>query len=518
MSRRSWVLAAVSIVLAFASALGADGGIPDAHPQRVLAAPLDAPLAAPDNSIVLQPFLSGFSFPVFMTHAGDGTNRLWVVEKSGLVKLVVNGQVRPTPFMDLIDEVADAGEQGLLGLAFHPQYETNRRFFVYYTAAGSPTGVGNNTEIANPVPVRTLISIPDRFSNHNGSTIAFGPDGYLYVSMGDEGSGGDPDDNAQNPLSLYGKMLRLDVDNGGNPTFPPNYTYSIPPSNPFVGNPGFRPEIWALGFRNPYRWSFDRQTGDIFVGDVGQGAWEEIDFLPSGVGGQNFGWDDREGAHCFEPLSGCRTAGLTDPILEYNHGLGCAITGGYRHRKASETALYGQYFYGDFCSGRVWRAVQTDCASTWATVEALDTSHQITSFAEDESGDLYVVASSGQILRIAPTQQPPPAPAVRPRVIVQSTRIGAGTLQVNVGVTTNATTPVNSLQSIAFTRIDNARVSIGSQVNQETPFTFTAPGGSQGVGFTVSRKQAGLPMTVHLTATDICGPWRSFVGGGVNMP
>lgn len=534
MARRSWVRTAVCIVLALASALGIDGGLPSAGPARSFA----APLSAPDNSVVLQPFVSGFTAPVLITHAGDGSGRLFVVEYQGIIKLVVNGQVRPTPYLDIKSNVTNFGEQGLLGLAFHPQYEVNGRFFVFYSARPpdpqtTPPNVGSitveeyhvmegNPELANPVPVRTLFAIPDEYSNHNGGMMAFGPDGYLYISMGDEGSGGDPKENAQNPLSLYGKMLRLDVNNGGNPNFPPNYTYSIPPTNPFVGNAAFRPEIWAIGFRNPWRWSFDRLTGDIFVGDVGQGAWEEIDFLPKGVGGLNFGWDDREGAHCFEPATGCLTNGRIDPILEYSRATNggpsvCAsITGGYRHRGNVNPLLQGIYFYADYCSGKIWKGVQ-QTNGTWTAVEALQTDPGISSFGEDEAGELFVVKITGEIFRLA--QAPPTAcsPGTRPRINVQTIRTGPGTLQVTATATTNAIITTNSLQSISFTRIDNARVSIGTQMNQEAPFTFPLPGGSPSIGFTAVRKQPGA-MRVDVSVTDACGPWTTFVGGGANMP
>ena len=550
MTRRSCVLAALSIILALTSALGPDVG----RSRSMLAAPLDAPMAAPDNSIALQPFLSGFNQSIFMTHAGDGTNRLWVVEKGGVIKLVVNGNVRSTPYLNLTDQVSEVGEQGLLSLAFHPKYETNGRFFVIYSAnppgpnsCAAPTldcgditlqeyhvaQIGNpNSEIANPVPVRTLFSIKDRFSNHNGSTIGFGRDGYLYVSMGDEGSGGDPDDNAQNPLSFYGKMLRLDVDNGGNPNFPPNYTYTIPPSNPFVGNPAFRPEIWALGFRNPYRWSFDRLTGDIFLGDVGQGAWEEIDFLPFGAGGLNFGWDDREGAHCFEPMTGCQTAGRTDPIFEYDRATNgssfpAAVTGGYRYRGTQNPSLQGAYFYADFYSGKIWKGLferpVNSPAPFWRAVHALNSGLNITSFGEDEACELYVVTFGGSISRLVESS-PPLSCSIRPKINVTSVRVDSGKLQVNVGVTTNSTITANQVQSIAFTQISNAFVTIGNLGERDTPFTFTPPTPGPAVGFTVRRKPPTPPgappqaMTVRLTITDVCGPWVTLVGGGSLMP
>lgn len=529
MARRSCVLAAWSIVLAFVAAIGTEAGFLSTDPQRTLA----APLAAPDNSIVLQPFLSGFSFPVFMTHTGDGTNRLWVVEKAGLVKLVVGGTVRPTPFLDLTgvvvatDPQGQLTEQGLLGLAFHPHYATNGRFFVYYTAKPTPGSVGNNTlaeyrvmagdpERADPVPVRTLLSIPDTASNHNGGTIAFGQDGKLYLATGDGGANAN---TAQDPMSLFGKVLRIDIDVAGTPQ-PPGSGYAIPPDNPFVNNPAYRPEIWALGLRNPYRWSFDRLTGDMLIGDVGAATWEEVDILPKGTGGLNLGWVIREGKYCTPPAVTCQTAGLTDPILEYDHSLGCAITGGYRYRGFANPSLYGTYLYADFCTGRIWKGVFQGSPppgpSNWTSVEALDSAHNITGFGEDRVGELYVLTQAGEILHIAASA--PACTSGRPRIVVQTTRTAPGTLRVTVSSTTNATIPSNALQSIELARIDNALVSIGTLVDQQAPFMISFPGGSPTTQFTVRRKQAGVPMTVHVTITDACGPWTTFVGGGATMP
>lgn len=526
MTRRSCVLAALSIVLALASALGTADGPPS---RSTLAAPLDAPLAAPDNSIVLQPFLSGFSFPVFMTHAGDGTNRLWVVEKSGLIKLVVNGVVRPTPYLDLVDTVSDSGEQGLLGLAFHPQYESNGKFYVYYTANPSSGSVGNNTlveyhvdednpAIANPVPVRTLLSMPDIATNHNGGTIAFGQDGKLYLATGD---GGSTPERAQDPMSLFGKVLRIDVDVPGTPQ-PPGFGYSIPSDNPFVGNPAYRPEIWALGLRNPYRWSVDRQTGDLFIADVGAGTWEEVSFLRRGVGGINLGWVIREGKHCTPPTTSCQTSGLTDPILEYDratNGVGspAAVAGGYRYRGSQNPALQGIYFYADFYSGKIWKGIAS--GHSWGAIEALDTTHNIAAFGEDEAGELYVVTAGGQILRVLQAASPPAANcSQRPRFAVQSTRTGPGTLQVTLTATDSPTVSGNVLQSLAFNRILNAFVTIGSQANQINPFTVSFAPGTTSTQVTVRRNQPGQAMQVDFGATDRCGLWQSFVGGGPNMP
>lgn len=532
MTRRSAVLVALSVVLALTSLLGADVG---ARPRETLAAPLTGPLAAPDNSIALQSFASGFAFPVFMTHAGDGTNRLYVVEKTGLVKLIdSNGQVLST-FLDLTDIVVHSNpqgqltEQGLLGLAFHPQYETNRRFFVYYTEAGSPTGVGNNVlaelhrhpsnpNVAIDSIVHKFLSIPDLASNHNGGTIAFGQDGKLYLATGDSGPGAH---TAQDLTSLFGKVLRLDVDtppSGPTTPDPPGADYALPTDNPFFGQGGgVREEIWALGFRNPYRWSFDRQTGDMLIADVGAGTWEEVSLLRKGIGGLNMGWVIREGKHCTPPSTSCQTSGLTDPILEYDHSQGCSITGGYRYRGSQNPALQGLYFYGDFCSGRIWKGIAS--GHSWGAIEALDTAHNITAFGEDESGELYVVASSGQILRLSQAASPPAANCgQRPRIAVNTIRTSSGTLQVTLTATDSATVTDNVLQSLAFNRILNAAVTSGSQANQVNPFTVSFAPGTTTAQFTARRTQSGLPMQVDFGVTDRCGLWQSFVGGGANMP
>jgi glucose/arabinose dehydrogenase len=549
-SSRVAALATWVVLLSLVSAFGlGDVGQSVGRPELASAAPLpvpiagpvSGPLAAPDNSIVLQPFLSGLSAPIFITHAGDGSGRQFVVEKGGRIKVVRNGQVNQTPFLDLSSLVSGGSEQGLLGLAFHPGYEVNGRFFVFYTALPPPqptTNVGSNilaeyralnpgADVADPNdptpdPERTLFSLHDRFGNHNGGMLAFGQDGYLYVGTGDEGSGGDPDENAQNVTSLFGKLLRLDVDTNNHPA-PPGFNYSIPPDNPFFGQtspPGIRQEIFALGLRNPWRWSFDRQTRDIFIGDVGQGSWEEIDRLPhdpTDPPALNFGWDIREGAHCHEPSTNCSTGGLTDPILEYSrasNGTGCAsVTGGYRYRGTQHPALQGIYFYADFCSGRIWKGILQ--SGNWTAVEALDTAHSISSFGEDENGELFVVAFGGSVFRLVSVAQ---VCAPRPNVALQTTRTGPGLLTVVVAATDNPSTPNNELQAVAFTGITNAFVTIGSQVDRQSPFTVTLPGVTRTTSFSVRRRQAGQAMHVNLTVTDRCGPWPTFVGAGVGVP
>ncbi len=547
MTPRFLVLTGWALLLALAPAFGVGAGVfAPVEPRDVSA----GPLAAPDNSLALQPFLtSGLSSPVLITNAGDGSNRLFIVELGGKIKVVVNGAIQGTPFLDVASKIVSGGEQGLLGLAFHPQFKTNGRFFVFYTAkplTAGPNDAGNNvleeyhaapgsnTADATPIGAR-LLDIHDRFGNHNGGNLAFGQDSYLYVGTGDEGSGGDPDDNAQdissaNPRSFYGKILRLDVDHGA--------PYTIPATNPYFGQVDKRQEVWAYGFRNPWRWSFDRVTGDMLVGDVGQSAWEEIDVLPKGTGGLNYGWDDREGAHCFEPMTGCLTAGRIDPVLEYDHTQGCAVIGGFVYRGNTFPTLQGNYFYADECSGRVWRARQQ--GNGWTTTEALDTTLSPSSFGEDEAGELYVVDLVGVIYRVAPavpvptptltltptrtatptltpTPTPPPC-TVRPRVLIQATPAGAGTLDVLVSATDTGSLTNNALSTVAFGRVDNALVTAGSQVNVPGNFTVQLPAGTRQTRFTVRREQPNRPMRVDLVVTDQCGPWPTFVGAGIGIP
>jgi glucose/arabinose dehydrogenase len=346
------------------------------------AATLDQP------AIAFEAIATNLAKPVTIAHAGDGSGRLFIVLQEGQI-VVHDGQgVLPRPFLDIRALVSCCGEQGLLGLAFHPGYTANGSFFVNYTDTTGATVVARysvsaaDPDRADPDSAVTVLTIQQPFSNHNGGQLKFGPDGYLYVGMGDGGSGGDPQNNAQNLGSLLGKMLRIDVD-GAQP-------YAVPPDNPFVTKPGARPEIWALGLRNPWRFTFDRATGDLFIGDVGQDSWEEIDFQPaSSSGGENYGWRLMEGTHCFNPAANCNSGTLTLPIAEYSHALGCSVTGGYRYRGQQIPELYGVYLYGDFCSGRVWGASQ-DGVGQWHTVELLDTAFLISTFGEDEAGELYL--------------------------------------------------------------------------------------------------------------------------------
>jgi glucose/arabinose dehydrogenase len=345
---------------------------------------------------------SGVANPVVITHAGDGSNRLFIVEQAGRIRIYQSGALLATPFLDISGITLAGGERGLLGLAFHPSYKTNGFFFVFHNDASGDLAVArytvsSNPNVATPGSRLPIITIPHQFAgNHNGGQIAFGPDGYLYVGTGDGGGGGDPQDNAENLAVLLGKILRLDI-NAGSPW--------IPGTNPFVGNTAARAEIWAYGLRNPWRFSFDRRTGDLFIADVGQGSVEEVNFQPAAsTGGEHYGWDVMEGSQCHEPISGCNTAGLTPPAFEYTHAGGnCSVTGGYRYRGLQFPGLAGMYVYGDFCSGRIWGATRTGTTGPWTITQLLDWTSNISTFGEDEAGELYVAqyAAAGSIYRVS---------------------------------------------------------------------------------------------------------------------
>ena len=348
--------------------------------------------------IGLKPIVTGLVRPVAITHAGDGSGRLFITLKGGKTVIYDGSKVLLDPFIDLSSLVSTDSERGLLSIAFHPSYESNGFFFVDYTDTDGNTviarySVSADPNVADPNSALILLHITQPFRNHNGGQLQFGPDGYLYIGMGDGGSGGDPLNNAQNPNTLLGKILRIDVD-GALP-------YAIPPDNPFVDNAEVLSEIWALGLRNPWRFSFDRQTGDLFIGDVGQGTWEEVDFQPANSpGGENYGWRLMEGTHCYNPATDCNDGTLTLPIIEYNHSVGCSITGGYRYRGTQDPDLFGFYLYGDYCAGRIWGATE-DGNGGWVVTELVDTNFNITTFGEDEAGEIYVADfRSGTIYQI----------------------------------------------------------------------------------------------------------------------
>ncbi len=357
--------------------------------------------AAPWPHIALTRVAGGFSSPTQVTSARDGSGRLFVVEQRGLVKIVKDGVVQPAPFLDIRDRVSCCGERGLLSIAF-PAGLSPKWTFIDYTDVNGDTSIWKCAwpYADGPLgPVAEILHIPQPFANHNGGQLAFGPDEYLYVGMGDGGSAGDPLNNGQDRTSLLGKLLRIDVANQA--------TYSIPPTNPFYGLSSARPEIWAYGLRNPWRFSFDRKTGDLFIGDVGQDAWEEVDVQPAGAaGGANYGWRITEGTHCYNPASGCSFAGITLPVAEYGHvGGNCSITGGFVYRGRDFARLNGLYFYADYCSGRVWGLRKS--ASGWETQELLKPGYGITSFGEDDDGEVYAVdGNSGTLYRLVDADGP----------------------------------------------------------------------------------------------------------------
>jgi hypothetical protein len=342
----------------------------------------------------LQPVMSGLRSPVDIRTAGDGSGRLFIVEKQGTIRVAQNNQVDERPFLDIRPIVGAGGsEQGLLGLAFHPRYWENGFFFVNYTDRNGDTVVARyqvsaDPNLADPGTGTVILYQDQPYPNHNGGNLAFGPDGYLWIGLGDGGSGGDPQRNGQSGSTWLGKMLRIDVDNG--------FPYAVPPDNPFLGNPDILPEIWGFGLRNPWRYTFDRATGDLWIGDVGQNAWEEVNFVPAGSGGLNF----MEASHCFRSSS-CDPSPFVGPVAEYRTGPdGCAVVSGFVYRGAAYPAMYGTYLYADECSGRVWSLVR-DEAGNWHNAELSDTPVNISSFGEDEAGELYATGyGDGNIYRV----------------------------------------------------------------------------------------------------------------------
>jgi glucose/arabinose dehydrogenase len=344
------------------------------------------------------------SKPVFVTHAGDDSGRLFIVEQGGRIKILRNGSILGTPFLNISTKVSKGSEQGLLGLAFHPNYASNHTFYIYYTDTNGDIVIARHLTTGNPdigsATGVTLLKIGHpSFTNHNGGMLAFGPDHYLYAGTGDGGSSGDPGNHGQSLNTLLGKILRIDIDHeaGGK-------KYAIPPSNPYVGRTGLD-EIWAFGLRNPWRFTFDQRTGDLWIGDVGQNRYEEINRSKAVNGvdagkGLNYGWRVLEGNACYNPSSGCSTSGKTPPMAVYGHGLGCSVTGGYVYRGLAYRGLVGGYLFGDFCSGRVW-ALRAHGPNSQAPVLMADTGLAISSFGEGPDGTIYVTdLGSGDVWAI----------------------------------------------------------------------------------------------------------------------
>ncbi len=365
----------------------------EASPEPTNLSGLSTNFTLPDPATaVWRPFMDGFNNPVLLAHAGD--ERSFIVEQDGLIWVIENGRRINEPFLDIQDRVGtDANERGLLGLAFHPEFEQTGRFFVNYTDLRGNTTVssflvGSDPNIADPASESIVLYITQPFPNHNGGGIAFGPDGYLYIGTGDGGSGGDPNGFGQNLNVLLGKMLRLDIDSQG--------PYAIPYDNPFVEQDGLE-EIWASGLRNPWRFTFDPQLGDLYMGDVGQDAWEEVNFQAAdSPGGLNFGWNIMEGSHPFR--EGDQT-GLALPIAEYDHSQGCSITGGVVVRDSQLPEWGGVYLYGDYCSGQIWGLIRNE-GGEWINLALYESRARISSFGLDSSDRVYLVDHQGAIFRL----------------------------------------------------------------------------------------------------------------------
>ncbi len=372
--------------------------VPTDTPTPLPPTPTPVPLQ-PVDQIQLTPVITeGLRLPLYLTHAGDG--RLFVVQQNGLVRIVQDGVLLSEPFLEIRDRVgAEANEQGLLSVAFHPQYAQNGYFYVNYTNLNFDTVVSRfqvsaaDPDRADPASELILLTIEQPYANHNGGLVKFGPDGYLYIGMGDGGSQGDPQNRAQNGRDLLGKILRIDVDVTG------ESPYGIPSSNPFVADDNVRNEIWAVGLRNPWRFSFDRETGDLFVADVGQSQWEEVNFRPANSpGGENYGWNRMEGTHCYQQAT-CDTSGLVLPVFEYDHSQGCSVTGGYMYRGQQFPALRGNYFVADYCTGFIWRLFPVG-DGVWDAEKVLESGRVISSFGEDAAGELYIVDHNGGVYQI----------------------------------------------------------------------------------------------------------------------
>lgn len=369
---------------------------PTPTPAQLLLSPIPKNSFPDAASFEWQLVASGLSRPVGMAHAGDGSGRLFVLEQRGVIRTMQDNQLLPEPFLDISDRVICCGERGLLGMAFHPDFEQNGFFYVNYTDLNGNTvisrfQVSGRQGIVDPTSEVKLLMIEQPFRNHNGGGMTFGPDGYLYLGLGDGGSGGDPLGNAQNINVLLGKLLRVDVGEGD--------SYSIPADNPFALGGG-APEVWAYGLRNPWRFSFDQQTGDLYIGDVGQGGWEEINYLPAGsLGGVNFGWNYREGTHPY--LNSPQPEGvlLIDPVAEYSHEQGISVTGGVVYRGEQLPSMQGIYLFGDYGSGLIWGLFK-DEADIWQNRILFQTEANITSFGEDESGEIYLADLNGSIYRL----------------------------------------------------------------------------------------------------------------------
>lgn len=356
------------------------------------------PSPLPGNfTIRLVEVASGLSSPLYLTSPRNDA-RLFVVEQPGRIRIIKDGQLLTQPFLDITSRVSSGGERGLLSVAFHPSYASNGFFYVNFTDLNGDTRVerfkvSSNPDVADATTAKLILGVAQPFSNHNGGLNLFGPDGFLYIGLGDGGSGGDPEGNGQKLSTLLGKILRIDVDNGD--------PYSIPAGNPFSNQSDARPEIWAYGLRNPWRFSFDRIAGLLFVADVGQGTLEEVDVVPAASAGVNYGWNIMEGSSCFGS-STCNSAGLEKPVFEYDHSGGaCSITGGHVYRGSAIPELAGHYFFSDYCVGFIHSFVYSNGAATDKRSWDVGSIGSVTSFGEDIAGEIYVIVQEGRVYRIA---------------------------------------------------------------------------------------------------------------------
>jgi glucose/arabinose dehydrogenase len=386
MVRTDTLVAALLVVVFLIAGCGGDRSTPP------------SPFPAPALTLVA----SGFNSPLGLEQAGDGSGRLFVVEQGGKIKIIQNGTVLLTAFLDISSKIATGSEMGLLGVTFHPNYSANGKLYANYTRTSSGqiqsviaeyTASPANSNQVNMATERILLTVDQvgNFTNHKAGQLAFGPDGLLYFGLGDGGSGGDPFGHGQSTTTLLGKMMRIDVNSTD-----PGLQYHVPPDNPFVTGGGL-PEIWAFGFRNPWRFSFDRGTGRLFVADVGQDQFEEVDIVQKGG---NYGWNIMEGMHCFNPPSGCNTTGLILPIAEYSHAEGNAVIGGFVYRGANLPALRGVYVFGDLGTGKIF-ALQETSPNVFTRTLLTTTGKTISSFGQDQSGELYLVDfGAGNIFKL----------------------------------------------------------------------------------------------------------------------
>ena len=351
--------------------------------------------------VTVEPLAGGLDQPVFVTNAGDGSDRLFVAEQPGRIRVIEGGEVRPSPFLDITDRVTSGGERGLLGFAFPPDFGPRPRVYVHYSGADGATVISefrldpNDTGRLDPATERVILTEPQPYPNHNGGWIGFDATGALLVALGDGGSGGDPENRASDLGNLLGKMLRLDVLDP-----PEGQAYAIPADNPYVGRTDARPEILHSGLRNPFRASVDPATGNLWIGDVGQNAWEEVDTAPALARGLDFGWRRWEGRHCFNPATGCDPEGVTMPVTEYGHGAGCSVIGGVVYHGQAVPALRGAYLFSDYCSGTLW-AIDAGVDADQVPVTLLETGSAISSISTGEDGEVYITdLSRGRVLRL----------------------------------------------------------------------------------------------------------------------